>query len=51
MRFKDNPILLRALTPLSVDQKAQAPTNANGTLAAEKQNYDNWKEGGASRAQ
>ncbi|MDM0007814.1 hemagglutinin repeat-containing protein [Variovorax sp. J22G73] len=33
-------------------QRAQAAAdlaNANSTLAAEQQNYDNWKEGGASR--
>ncbi|WP_295978316.1 hemagglutinin repeat-containing protein [uncultured Variovorax sp.] len=36
----------------SDEQRAQAGTaltNANSTLAAEQQNYDNWKEGGASR--
>lgn len=36
----------------SGDQKAQASAalaNANSTLAAEQQNYENWKEGGASR--
>jgi filamentous hemagglutinin len=37
----------------SDDQRAQANValaNANATLAVEQQNYDNWKEGGASRA-
>ncbi|WP_422085359.1 hemagglutinin repeat-containing protein [Variovorax sp.] len=36
----------------SGEQRAQASealANANSTLAAEQQNYDNWKEGGASR--
>jgi filamentous hemagglutinin len=36
----------------SADQKAKAGidlANANSTLAAGQQNYDNWKEGGASR--